>query len=303
MAIVLNLLTALMMIAIAVACALKRQRSAYFFLAAFGLLILGGASTTLRAMGILPTNVFTVDGLQLGSSLEMLLLAFALADRINVMRQEKMQAQAQLLQAQEQLVDSLQRSERELEQRVHERTQELQVLNQRLETLSMTDALTGIGNRRQFDAVLAQQWRQAQRNATPLALAILDVDWFKAYNDLYGHPLGDACLRQIAQALEATLGRSTDFVARYGGEEFVFLAPMTDLAGTLQRAETLIEAVRALNLPHSGSPYGQVTLSIGVAAMQATPQHDPQQLLARADAALYRAKQQGRNRVECDQAQ
>ncbi|MGP0170859.1 sensor domain-containing diguanylate cyclase [Pseudomonas sp. NCHU5208] len=302
-AIVLNLLTALMMIAIAVACALKRQRSAYFFLAAFGLLILGGASTTLRAMGILPTNVFTVDGLQLGSSLEMLLLAFALADRINVMRQEKMRAQAQLLQAQEQLVDSLQRSERELEQRVQERTQELQVLNQRLENLSMTDALTGIGNRRQFDAMLAQQWHQAQRNATPLALAVLDVDWFKPYNDLYGHPLGDACLRQIAQALEATLGRSTDFVARYGGEEFVFLAPMTDLAGALQRAEQLIAAVRALNLPHSGSPYGQVTLSIGVAVMQATPQHDRQQLLERADAALYRAKQRGRNRVECDQTE
>lgn len=301
--IVFNLLTALVMLAISLACALKRQRSAYFFLAAFGLLMLGGASTTLRAMGILPTNVFTVDGLQLGSSLEMLLLAFALADRINVMRQERMQAQAQLLQAQEQLVENLQRSERELEQRVQERTQELQVLNQRLEALSLTDALTGIGNRRQFDAMLAQQWRQAQRSGTPLALAILDVDWFKPYNDLYGHPQGDACLRQVAQALEATLGRSTDFVARYGGEEFVFLAPMTDLAGALQRAEELLAAVRALNLPHSGSPYGRVTLSIGVAAMQAAPGDDPQRLLQRADAALYRAKQQGRNRVESDPGQ
>jgi diguanylate cyclase (GGDEF)-like protein len=299
-AIVFNLLTALAMIAVALACALKRQRGAYFFLAAFGLLILGGASTTLRAMGILPTNVFTVDGLQLGSSLEMLLLAFALADRINVIRQEKMRAQAQLLQAQAQLVETLQRSERELEQRVQARTQELQVLNQRLETLSVTDALTGIGNRRQFDAVLAQQWRQAQRTATPLALAIMDVDWFKAYNDLYGHPAGDACLRQIAQTLEATLGRSTDFVARYGGEEFVFLAPGTELAGALQRAEKLIEAMHALRLPHSGSPYGRVTLSIGVAAMAATPAGEPEQLLQRADAALYRAKQQGRNRVECD---
>lgn len=188
-------------------------------------------------MGVLPTNVFTVDGLQLGSSLEMLLLAFALADRINVMGQEKMRTQAQLLQTQAQLVETLQRSERELEQRVQERTQELQRLNQRLENLSVTDALTNIGNRRQFDAELTQQWRQAQRNATPLALAIMDVDWFKAYNDLYGHPAGDACLRQIAQTLAATLARSADFVARYGGEGFVFLAPGTELAGALQQAE------------------------------------------------------------------
>lgn len=302
MAILFNLLTALAIFAIALACALKRQRSAYFFLGAFGLLILGGATTTLRAMGVLPTNVFTVDGLQLGSSLEMLLLAFALADRINVMRQEKMRTQAQLLQTQAQLVETLQRSERELEQRVQERTQELQQLNQRLENLSVTDALTNIGNRRQFDAELTRQWRQAQRNATPLALAIMDVDWFKAYNDLYGHPAGDACLRQIAQTLVATLARSTDFVARYGGEEFVFLAPGTELAGALQRAEKLIAAMATLNLAHSGSPYARVTLSIGVAAMQATAGGDPQQLLQRADAALYRAKQGGRNRVECDQS-
>ena len=232
-----NLLTALAIFAIALVCALKRQRSAYFFLAAFGLLILGGATTTLSAMGVLPTNVFTVDGLQLGSSLEMLLLAFALADRINVMGQEKMRTQAQLLQTQAQLVETLQRSERELEQRVQERTQELQRLNQRLENLSVTDALTNIGNRRQFDAELTRQWRQGQRNATPLALAIMDEDWFKAYNDLYGHPAGDACLRQIAQTLAATLARSADFVARYGGEEFVFLAPGTELAGALQQAE------------------------------------------------------------------
>lgn len=297
-----NLLTALAIFAIALVCALKRQRSAYFFLAAFGLLILGGATTTLRAMGVLPTNVFTVDGLQLGSSLEMLLLAFALADRINGMRQEKMRTQAQLLQTQAQLVETLQRSERELEQRVQERTQELQRLNQRLENLSVTDALTNIGNRRQFDAELTRQWRQAQRNAMPLALAIMDVDWFKAYNDLYGHPAGDACLRQIAQTLAATLARSTDFVARYGGEEFVFLAPGTELAGALQRAEKLIAAMASLNLAHSGSPYARVTLSIGVAAMQATAGGDPQQLLQRADAALYRAKQGGRNRVECDQS-
>ncbi|MFV9657514.1 diguanylate cyclase [Pseudomonas sp. NY15366] len=298
-AIVYNLLTALAMIAIAGACALKRQRSAYFFLAAFGLLILGGASTTLRAMGILPTNVFTVDGLQLGSSLEMLMLAFALADRINVMRQEKLQAQARLLQTQEQLVETLQQSERELGQRVAERTRELQVLNSRLETLSLTDPLTGIANRRHFDDVLAKEWTRAQRVGEPLALAVLDVDWFKAYNDHYGHPAGDSCLQQIAQTLAATISRSADLVARYGGEEFVFLAPSTGPDGAHSMAEKLVRAVEALALPHERSPLGHVSISVGIASMRNEGDGSAQILLQRADAALYRAKAQGRNRVEC----
>jgi diguanylate cyclase (GGDEF)-like protein len=298
-AVLVNLLTALVMMAVGLGCALKRQRSAYFFLAAFGLLILGGATTTLRALGILPTNAFTEDGLQIGSSLEMLLLAFALADRINVMRQEKLQAQARLLQTREQLVKTLQQSERELEQRVAERTQELQVLNSRLEMLSLTDALTGIANRRHFDDVLAKECKRAQRVGEPLTLAVLDVDWFKAYNDHYGHPAGDSCLQQVAQTLAATISRSSDLVARYGGEEFVFLAPSTGLVGAQSMAEKLVRAVEALALPHERSPLGHVSISVGIASMQNDGDSSAQILLQRADAALYRAKAQGRNRVEC----
>ena len=297
-AIFVYLLTAFVMMGVGLACALKRQRSAYFFLAAFGLLILGGATTTLRALGILPTNAFTEDGLQIGSSLEMLLLAFALADRINVMRQEKLQAQARLLQTQEQLVETLQRSERELEQRVVQRTEELQVLNSRLETLSLTDALTGIANRRHFDEVLAKEWKRAQRMGEPLALAVVDVDWFKAYNDHYGHLAGDSCLQEVAQTLASAISRSSDLVARYGGEEFVFLAPATSLANAQGMAEKLVQSVAALALPHLRSPLGHVSISIGVTAMQADAKLPPQTLLQRADSALYRAKALGRNCVE-----
>ncbi|WP_276486614.1 diguanylate cyclase [Ectopseudomonas mendocina] len=297
-AIVINLLTAFIMTGVALACAFKRQRSAYFFLAAFGLLILGGATTTLRAMGILPTNAFTVDGLQIGSSLEMLLLAFALADRINVMRQEKLQAQSRLLQTQEQLVQSLQRSERELEERVAERTEELQVLNSRLETLSLTDALTGIANRRHFDEVLAKEWKRAQRAGGTLALAVVDVDWFKAYNDHYGHLAGDSCLQQVAHTLAKTISRSSDLVARYGGEEFVFLAPATNLASAQEMAQTLVRSVAALALPHIRSPLGHISISVGVTAIQADAELPLQTLVQRADTALYRAKALGRNRVE-----
>ena len=123
------------------------------------------------------------------------------------------------------------------------------------------------------------------------------MDWFKPYNDRYGHPAGDACLRQIAQALATALGRPTDVIARYGGEEFVLLAPMSDLDGTSAIAQRLLEAVRSLQLAHADSPFGEVTLSIGVAALLAGEQQ-AQALMQRADAALYRAKQSGRNRVE-----
>ncbi len=296
-AVVLNLATAILAIGVGVAAAFKRQRSAYFFLGAFALLMLGGAMTTLRAMGVMPTNLFTVDGLQLGSAMEMLLLAFALADRYNVMRREKARVREQLLHTQQQLVQTLQTSERELEQRVAERTEELQVLNSKLETLSLTDGLTGIANRRRFDEVLLQEWARGQRIGAPLALAIIDVDWFKPYNDNYGHPAGDTCLRQIAHTLAATVSRSSDLVARYGGEEFVFLAPMTDAAGGQAMANNVLQAIALLAMPHAYSPLGQVSVSLGVVSVQPSAEHSPQALLQRADAALYQAKRQGRNQV------
>ncbi|MEP9317918.1 diguanylate cyclase [Pseudomonas sp. LABIM340] len=295
--IMLNFATAVVLLVAASVCAFKRQRSAFFFLAAFALLMLGGAMTSLRAMGIVPTNLFTVDGLQLGSAMEMIVLAFALADRFNVMRREKARVQEELIRAQQQLVDNLRTSEHELELRVAERTDELRELNNQLEAMSLTDALTGIANRRRFDQVLEQEWGHARRSGELLALAVVDVDWFKRYNDHYGHPAGDACLREIAQALATTVNRSTDLVARYGGEEFVFLAPMTDLAGARGMANKLLQAVEALALPHELSPLGRVSVSIGIAAAVPGQEASAEALVARADAALYEAKKQGRNQL------
>jgi diguanylate cyclase (GGDEF)-like protein len=295
--ILLNFATAVVLLAAAIICAFKRQRSAFFFLAAFALLMLGGAMTSLRAMGIVPTNLFTVDGLQLGSAMEMIVLAFALADRFNVMRREKARVQEELIRTQQQLVDNLRSSEHELELRVAERTDELRELNTQLEAMSLTDALTGIANRRRFDQVLEQEWSHARRSGGLLAMALVDVDWFKRYNDHYGHPAGDACLREIAQALATTVNRSTDLVARYGGEEFVFLAPMTDLAGVRGMANKLLHAVEALALPHELSPLGRVSVSIGIAAAVPGQETSAEALVARADAALYEAKKQGRNQL------
>lgn len=296
-AIVANLLSALFIAGVGLVCALRRQRSAYFFVGAFGMLMLGGAMTTLRAMGVVPTNEFTVDGMQLGSALEMLLLAFALADRYNSLRKAKAQAQQDLLQVQEKLVQTLRSSEHELELRVAQRTEELVVLNNRLEALSLTDGLTGVANRRRFDTVLQQEWARAQRHGHPLALAMLDVDWFKHYNDHYGHPAGDECLSQIAQALQRSVCRTGDLVARYGGEEFVFIAPATDGASALGMAQKVAQAVQALALPHAMSPLGQLSVSIGVAAWVPAPDGAPEALVEAADTALYQAKKQGRNQV------
>lgn len=277
--------------------ALQRQRSAYFFLGAFLLLALGAMVNALRAMGLLPTNVLTANAMQAGSALEMVLLAFALADRFNEMRREKAGIQLKLLEAQTSLIDSLKQSEQMLEQRVDERTSELQALNQKLAALSMTDGLTGIANRRRFDEVLAQEWHRAQRNAQPLTLALLDVDWFKHYNDHYGHLAGDECLRAIAGVLTASVGRPSDLVARYGGEEFAVLAPATDEAGVVEIAQRIQAGLQALALPHAPSRLGQVTVSIGVAALAPTLYEGPETLVRRADEALYRAKAEGRNRV------
>ena len=296
-AIVFNLLTVLVILGTGIAAAWQRQRSAYFFLTAFALLMLGGATTTLRALGIVPTNAFTVDGLQLGSALEMLTLAFALADRYNQMRRDKARAQKALLETQQQLVETLRSSERELELRVTQRTDELQLLNSRLATLSLTDDLTGIPNRRRFEEVLGQEWRRAQRQGQPLALAVIDVDWFKPYNDHYGHLAGDACLREIARTLLATVTRTGDLVARYGGEEFVFLAPVTYGPSAQTMADKLVQAVAQLALPHLQSPLGHVTVSVGVASVLPRPDETPERLVALADEALYQAKAQGRNRV------
>lgn len=184
-----------------------------------------------------------------------------------------------------------------LEQRVSERTAELQKVNLQLEALSTTDGLTGIANRRRFDDVLADEWKRAARHGQPLALAILDVDWFKHYNDCYGHLAGDDCLRMVARLLQANIRRSGDLVARYGGEEFAFIAPATDEASARHMAQALCTAMATTALPHRASPLGYVTVSIGVAVMTPTEALTTDVLVKRADEALYQAKALGRDRV------
>lgn len=167
---------------------------------------------------------------------------------------------------------------------------------ERLEGLSFTDALTGLGNRRQFDETLRREWDRARRSGTGLALMMIDIDHFKMLNDRLGHPAGDASLREVAGALRSLTRRAAEVATRYGGEEFAVILPDADPQRALAQAKEMAAAVQALGLV-SPAPLGVVTVSIGVAHVAAPFGDDVAALTAAADAALYEAKQAGRNRV------
>jgi len=184
----------------------------------------------------------------------------------------------------------------------HELTQARELLeqhNRELTVLADHDSLTGIANRRRFEEVLALEFARAARSSAPLSLLMFDVDYFKRYNDTYGHVAGDACLQQVARALEDNLARPADLAARYGGEEFVALLPDTDPAGARMVAERVRQAIMALAIPHAGNGAGIVTISAGVYTSGAGGKDLPSAtaLVERADVLLYQAKQSGRNQV------
>lgn len=174
----------------------------------------------------------------------------------------------------------------------------LEEINMQLLKLANVDGLTGINNRRHFDERLGEEWLRAVRNRRPLTLIMFDVDWFKQYNDKFGHLEGDECLKRIAHSTQEIASRPADTVARYGGEEFIVLLPETDSGGAVKVAEKIRTEVENLHLPNPGStvsPY--ITVSLGVATIVPSPSSDPGDCIKLADEALYRAKNAGRNRA------
>lgn len=194
----------------------------------------------------------------------------------------------------------------ELERLVTERTRELAQANQKLDAanrelqaLANQDGLTGLANKRHFSAKYHEEFARARRSGKPISLIMIDVDWFKSYNDNHGHLAGDDCLKQVAAAIRRMVGRSSDLAARYGGEEFVVMLPETSGAQAAELAEKIRRHIAELSILHENSAVAaHVTASFGVATMVPDGHQLPNVLIARADAALYRAKHAGRNRVE-----
>ena len=194
-------------------------------------------------------------------------------------------------------VSRLAANEQKLQQLVSERTRELEGVNKMLERFSYLDAVTGIANRRNFDDYLELEWRRVRREGAPLSLLMIDIDHFKLFNDTYGHPKGDECLKEVAQALRRALHRPGDLCARYGGEEFAVILPGTDAQGAAGVAESLRSSVESLGVAHEASSTSVVTISVGVGTATPGDQASAESLVSVADKALYDAKHSGRNLV------
>lgn len=268
----------------------RGQQQAFYFLAAFGGLLVGVLLAALQAYDLVPTSFLTEYGLQIGSLLEVTLLSYALAHRLKLAQEAN---------------ERLQKAHaNELEERVRSRTmdldralQDLTDANTRLHALTVRDALTGLHNRLYLNERLPELWRQAQRWHQSLSVLMIDVDHFKQVNDRFGHAAGDQALRLVAQTLAQLLGRPGDLAVRYGGEEFLALLPQTNLTGAAHIAETVRQCVEALDCQVNGE-HIPLTVSIGVASTLPGPHGRVEDLLHAADHLLYAAKHAGRNRCE-----
>ncbi|CCH49952.1 GGDEF domain-containing response regulator [Pseudodesulfovibrio piezophilus] len=194
----------------------------------------------------------------------------------------------------------LEQKTRELDAKVVELEELQQILeetNEQLRLLSAMDGLTGLLNRRRFDEILQEEWQRCLRDGCPLSLLLVDIDHFKAYNDSYGHLMGDNCLKKVSGMLANSLQRHVDKVARYGGEEFTIVLPSTDEEGAMQVAERMRANVEELGIEHCDSDTcGNVTISVGVGSVMPKADGSSHNLLDQADKALYKAKKEGRNR-------
>ena len=274
------------------------QPGARIFILAWAALLVGVVVVGLRNLNLLPTTFFSFYAIQIGSAVEMILLSFALAERINDLQREKDAAQGEALVTKQELVATLQRSETDLERRVIARTGELETLNARLrenerqlQALAHTDPLTGLANRLLLDARLEQSMQHARRSHGQIALLMVDLDHFKAINDSRGHAIGDEVLRATADRLRAAV-REVDTVARVGGDEFVVVLTALGGAADVERlAEKLVagmrEPMRVLGMPI------ECSASVGVALFSGG-ELTPAELMRRADSAMYAAKEAGR---------
>lgn len=285
--------------------------AARYFTIAWAVLLLGTCTYTLMLSGYLPQNAFTESVQLIGIMLEVVLLSFALGERMNRERQASKQATdvalhlaKELNKAHEEKIKSQIEVNITLEKEVAKRTYDLKqamdhlsLANEKLEALSQTDQLTGLKNRRYFDQCYGAEHKRCERNSLPISVLVLDIDFFKKINDNYGHLFGDECLKHVAFAIDKHTQRPGDIAVRYGGEEFIVLLPNTNVEGANLVAELIRKEVEAIRVEydHKAVP---ITISSGVATRVPSQGEQPDSLIKIADDALYMAKENGRNRVE-----
>lgn len=285
---ILAVLIALFMLAITVFVLYQRRSTEVFiFLLAWLALMVGYCSFTMQKLGWLPINMMTEHSIEVGAILEVLLLALSLAERINSERRLHLAAQDKILDMQVQ-------ANLELDYKVKERTAELELVNLKLKEATMTDALTGIGNRRLFDTRLSKELKLAAFSDRSISLYMIDIDHFKRLNDNHGHQAGDIVLQKVAETLNKVVRDSGDLACRYGGEEFCLLLVNVSADTALEIAERVRSSIESLRV-HWGGEVLQVTCSIGLEQTGSESLAAESEILKAADESLYQAKAAGRN--------
>jgi len=296
-----------------------RDQSVKQYVMAWSVMLLGSVCLTLTMFGLLPTNVFTANAWQLGTGLEIVIFSFALAAKIRVInesadkeKKQRIEMQALALtheknahKAQNKALEIQKNLSSTLEKQVQKRTlelekafEELSYSNAKLTELCTIDGLTQVRNRRYFDEMMVKEWNRCRRENHPFSLIMLDIDFFKAFNDSYGHIMGDECLKFVAKNIEMSCRRPGDTITRYGGEEFAIILPNTPSEGAQIVAETIRKNIvnKAFN---SGNLETYVSASLGIASIERIAGTDFMKIIQQADHALYQAKEKGRNRIEC----